>query len=279
MADKPSGNSLIKLAKRSTWMDLVVFLSSEGVGLPMAIGGGEAAIHEELRPALIGFAFGLPLMALGFVFPFIRHRLADDARNMIARTATVWLPVVILLAFIYVVGPGVYQRAATPATPGVAMWAAPIYEGSPLGWDVTSVSLGIGMLPNGNNARVNSLSISGKNLGAEEIHLEDAYLISGIDGAVIKMRVNAGYPASPLWIDVLDAAPVPPRAQIDLNAQFNEGQNGLPEEDFLRSWGMFSVVIQYDGRKTRHDFSGAFVRTLIEHYHPEREPHVSKKKS
>jgi len=113
-------NALRDFAKRLSFVDLLVFLASEGVGAPLAVAGGGAAVNLLLRPALIGFSLGLPLMALGFIFPFVKHRLSDATRNRIAGIAASLTTFIVLSAFVYTVGPAIYRTVVPPPPPPAA---------------------------------------------------------------------------------------------------------------------------------------------------------------
>ena len=93
---------LEQLTRRFSWLALSIFLCCEGIGIPLTIAGGEGLANEHLRPTLIGFIGGLPLMALGFGFPFIK--LSDAARDRVVRIVTYSLPVMAFGAFFYLYG-------------------------------------------------------------------------------------------------------------------------------------------------------------------------------
>lgn len=116
----PAHGAIREIAKNLAGVDLLVFLASEGIGAPLALAGGDAAAHELLRPTLIGFGFGLPLMALGFIFPFIKSRLSEPARERISSIAAFCTTALILSAFIYLVGPAIYQEVVSSSLPGAA---------------------------------------------------------------------------------------------------------------------------------------------------------------
>jgi hypothetical protein len=112
--DSSESGIISTLKKRFSVDDLVVLLVSEGIGVPLTIAGGEAFAHEQMRPAIIGYGVGLPLMAIGFTFPFWKNWVADRARTWIVATAYYGLPILLLLAILYVLGPLLLDRVVTP---------------------------------------------------------------------------------------------------------------------------------------------------------------------
>ena len=260
--------------------DIVMAAVGAFIAEPLCHAGWDGVVSgEHVERGVVAIVAGLFLGVGAASFHWWKVRVSESSRNWVRRNAVWWLPLSFVLFFAYEVGPNMYERATRPmATSSPAMWSAPNYEGGPLGWDWNDINLGLGLNPNGENSRISSFTISGKNLGTEEVDLQEAHLISGVDGATMSMKVNVAQAGTPVWVDLSEIAPVPPGAEINLSAQFGEKQGGMPEADFLRNWGTFSAVIQYNGQKVRHEFSREFVRTLLERFHPERAPHVSKKK-
>lgn len=119
-----------EIAKRYSFLDALVFLASEGIGVPLAIAGGEGAANWLWRPAVVGFGLGLPLMALGFIFPRIRNQLSEASRNRIATIATYCTTVVILAAFAYMIGPSIYQQIVFVTTPPLS--SAALQQNTPI---------------------------------------------------------------------------------------------------------------------------------------------------
>jgi hypothetical protein len=99
------------------FVDLLVFLASEGVGVPLATAGGAGVADLRLSAAIIGFGLGLPLMAFGFAFPIVKGRLSDAARNRIASIAAACITIAILAAFVYMIGPDIYRHVTAVSGP------------------------------------------------------------------------------------------------------------------------------------------------------------------
>ena len=97
-----------------SWTKLAVFVTGEGIGMPLTIAGGEGFASGQYHEAMVGYGFGLPLVAIGFSFPFFEHRLASGLRDWIAKAARILAPMAIVAASVYVLGPNIYRRATTP---------------------------------------------------------------------------------------------------------------------------------------------------------------------
>jgi hypothetical protein len=148
------------------------------------------------------------------------------------------------------------------------------FEGHPLGfwWDASTLNMdrapGLEV-----NLSVSAFIVRGKNLGSQEVTLDSAYLVSGIDSSTVSMKIVA-LPSG--MIDVGDAAPIPVGAEFTLIARF--AQQNLPEADFMKSWDNFYVIIKAGDEKIRHLVSKSTIRSLFEQNHPELLPHVTRRK-
>jgi hypothetical protein len=106
------------LGKRIDWLDMAVLLASEGVGLPLAAGAGHVAVVDgEWSKAIIGWVLGLPLMVLGGAFPFLN----ESIKTRIGRIITAWLlPLVLIAAFVWIVGPFIFEHVTNPRPTSIA---------------------------------------------------------------------------------------------------------------------------------------------------------------
>jgi hypothetical protein len=116
-------------------------------------------------------------------------------------------------------------------------------------------------------------NVFGKNLGSQEISLQDGYILSSISGERIPMRVNTN-PFPDMNID--EAAPVPANAYVNLTAPF--GSSGISQTEFMQQWQGFAVVIKYDNKTVRHDFTREDVLAMVSALYPESVPHITKRK-
>jgi hypothetical protein len=146
----------------------------------------------------------------------------------------------------------------------------PHMEGTPL-----AISWESGNFRSYNSAtpqQINSLEFLAKNIGADEIDLKDAYILSAVDSTKIPMTVST--PPGPNY-RVEDILPIPPDAWIHFGASFGDG--GLAEAEILNKWARFRAVIVYDDKNVRHDFNTSWVMQRITGLHPEAAPHISKR--
>jgi hypothetical protein len=97
--------------KPFTWPDLVVLVVFECVAVPICIAAGDAFVKAEFGRAAFGWAVGVPTAVAGFTAHWWKAWLSEDAREGIARVAASWAPIAVAVAFLYVVGPNIYQRA------------------------------------------------------------------------------------------------------------------------------------------------------------------------
>jgi hypothetical protein len=183
--------ALAALAKKFSWASLVVFLASEGVGMPLTIAGGEALADQKWSAAAIGFGFGLPLMGLGFTFPLFKGKLGDVARERIIRSATLWLPIAILLAFIYVVGPNILARVGPRNLESSLDAAAQISTPSLInGHELDNARKAIIPIPSANFDPLKQFAWTDANAEETEIEVTPAFLMSLYRGKT-KIQANA----------------------------------------------------------------------------------------
>jgi hypothetical protein len=55
------------------------------------------------------------------------------------------------------------------------------------------------------------------------------------------------------------------------------GSSGIPQEEFLKNWQSLAVVIKYDNKTIRHEFSREAVLAMVSALYPESVPHISKR--
>jgi hypothetical protein len=155
------------------------------------------------------------------------------------------------------------------------------FDGRPLGfwWDASNLNINRAPGPEP-ILSVSHFYIRGKNLGSEEVPLDSAYLVSGIDSSTIPMKIDA-VPSGPLLggpIDVGEAAPIPVGAEFTLSARFGSDERALPEAEFMKSWDNFYVVIKAGDEKIRRLISKSYVRSWFDRNHPELLPHITRRR-
>ena len=198
---------------------------------------------------------------------------ADAATN-----AYVWFGVLGLTVIVSLL-PRVVIRETTDIQP-----SAPLTQTDPLNIDWNNAKIE-GWLPGEDVVRIGDISVPAQNVSKYEINIQDAYIISGIDGMKTNMVISP--PGIGGEIPVNDLAPVPPNAKLIFQVSFprglpdSRGNFGMKETEFMQRWGIFSVVIKYDGKEFRKDFDRTFIATQLREFHPDDPnllPHVSRRK-
>jgi hypothetical protein len=152
-----------------------------------------------------------------------------------------------------------------------------LYEGRPLGvwWATGYLELAPVTMPGSViDVRATGYLVRAKNLGSEEVNLKSAAIVSGIDSAQIPMKISTLRDGLILPEEV---APIPPGAELVFHAQFGNSPSGLSESEFMKEWATFSMIIQTDNQKIRHEISADDIRAQFDRNHPERAPHVTKR--
>jgi hypothetical protein len=135
------------------------------------------------------------------------------------------------------------EREITPEDLGL--------NGSPLGW-LPFVTI---IRSFTNSERITSIAISAINIGKEEVQIEDAYLISGINGRKINLSLYVtGIDKVPTKVPPVKAFPIPPTAQIIFSSDEFNGSEGISEREFLSTWAILSLVVEYNGERHRIPF-------------------------
>jgi hypothetical protein len=160
---------------------------------------------------------------------------------------------------------GVLQREPT----GVLLTGDTSFDGAPLGMMWQSASL---RSASAKEPIITSFTVTGKNIGNDEITFHDGYLLSEIDGERLPMTVGTNpFPQ----YNIADTAPVPRGAWLMFTATF--GPNGISQPDFFRKWQSFVMIVTYDNKAIRHEFDRDAVSRMISALYPEAKPHVSKR--
>jgi hypothetical protein len=146
-------------------------------------------------------------------------------------------------------------------------------SGEPIEW---RPSFSQTMNMDGSSYSACSIIFSGKNASSREISLEEAYLVSGVTGNIVPIMVNVGKLTGYIeLVPVTDINPVPPEAEIEL---VYELRPYLAEQDFMRLWGMVSLVVKYGGVEHRRTFDDETIARLfprVQHVPPR--PRVTKR--
>jgi hypothetical protein len=238
------------------------------------------AIHQLVHAEYSsGTALSIISIVL-FVVAFFWSTLATHLPGRMSQTALStaldfrwWVGISLLIAAYFVVFPFLGSRQ-TIVPSNVLLTGDYNYEGTPLGmvWQSANLRTVSTAMPQGAANRILLFTVFGKNLGSQEISLQDGYIISSVDGERIPMRVNTN-PFPDMNID--EAAPVPANTYINFTAPF--GSSGITQAEFMQKWQGFAVVIKYDNKTIRHDFTREAVLAMVSALYPESVPHITKR--
>jgi hypothetical protein len=90
--------------------NVIVFVVAQLIAVPLCHAGGDHLVKGEWLEAILGFGVGIPLGAIGFTFPFWKHRVSGVARDWIWRVSQWLAPVAAIVVLSYVVGSGLWAR-------------------------------------------------------------------------------------------------------------------------------------------------------------------------
>jgi hypothetical protein len=87
-------------------------------------------------------------------------------------------------------------------------------------------------------------------------------------------RVSMLIKADDQWLAADKINPIPPHADFIMMFVFN-GDTGIPTTEFLREWGAFTFIAQYNGTEFRRRFNEDAVTERFSMMRPS--PHVTTK--
>ncbi len=101
--------------------------------------------------------------------------------------------------------------------------------------------------PGDPQTKYSTLEMIGRNISEHEVKLRDAYFVSGVTGEQVNLKVQI----IPLAAAIADINPIPPAAIFALITTLGpDDDTGITAADFLKTWGPFSFVVEYDDEKT-----------------------------
>jgi hypothetical protein len=238
---------------------------------------------EIIRYAgLLVIAASIIGLAVWFWWGYRRPRVATLTPSDIAYNGAL-VAVVIAWAAAIFRGRRIAIAAAVIATiaVGVDYWFGPPrgllspanflgLEGGPIGWSRVYINDTV-IAPSDKPMNINNLTIMGGNLSKEEIKLDDAYFISGMDSSRLDVKiVIAGALYKPQEIK-----PIPAGAMLFIKSDPIGPPNvGLSQDDFLRKWGAIIFIAKYNGMTKRIVFDQTEVKSFLPRP-PAPFPHVS----
>ncbi len=130
----------------------------------------------------------------------------------------------------------------------------PPYTGHPLGfYRVPSIN-------RTDPSKADTLCLHGINLGEKEVAMEDAYVVSRMTGERLTLKISAhDAEGNPTTMLPGETNPIPPSTIFQLLFFFNNFK-GIPLSDFMAKYGVFDLVLRYDGQEHRIHYKEADVR-------------------
>jgi hypothetical protein len=145
-------------------------------------------------------------------------------------------------------------------------------KGEPLGWSQPLLG-SYGIEPSNKPTNVTDISIVGGNVSKQEVKLDDAYFLSGIDGTRLDAKISWGG----ISYKVQEIRPIPAGAVLIMSASFGRPGVGLSQEDFLQKWAITIFVVVQNGITQRTEFDQEKMKSLLPKP-PQPFPHVSPNK-
>ena len=109
-------------------------------------------------------------------------------------------------------------------------------------------------------SNISSLSIAGTNVGAQEIKLDDAYFLSGIDGTKLNVQIGRGGRR----YEIKSTSPLPPGAFFFVVSDpLGPKDQGLSQDNFLKTWSTIYFVIKYNGTTQKIEFDQEAVEAML----------------
>jgi hypothetical protein len=101
----------------SPFNNIIVVVASELIALPFCFNGADGFMSNDWLKTAKGFGIGLPIGIAGLTFPLWRKYLKRPTQEWVQNDAKKWWPIALLLTFIYVLGPDIYNRIQVAAPP------------------------------------------------------------------------------------------------------------------------------------------------------------------
>jgi hypothetical protein len=109
-------------------------------------------------------------------------------------------------------------------------------------------------------SNISSISIAGTNVGAEEIKLDDAYFLSGVDGTKLNVQIGRGGRR----YKIQDVSSLPPGAFFFVVSDpIGPKDQGLSPDNFLKTWSTIYFVVKYNGSTQKIEFDQETVESML----------------
>jgi hypothetical protein len=217
---------------------------------------------DHIERGTVAYLLGLPLGVAGISFHWWKDRIPVGARDSILRNADRWWPAALIMAFIYVAGPILYQRMvasiSTPRPLGRITWN---FEEAAHGF---SYFLNMIKVP-GQETKILGFQAHGKNNSGDPVSQFSGYLRSDLTNAPLPIYILAQDDDESKIAACIPRVPTLPRETFGIPsfADFDVGtydksfaefaKDGISLAKFLSDFVPFTVVLEYDGTTyTRH---------------------------
>jgi hypothetical protein len=111
----------------------------------------------------------------------------------------------------------------------------------------------------GTPSNISTLSIAGT-VGPEEIKLDDAYFLSGVDGTKLNARIGRGGGR----YEIKNVGPLPPGAFFFVVSDpVGSKDQGLSPDNFLKTWSTIYFVVKYNGSTQKIEFDQETVQSML----------------
>jgi hypothetical protein len=143
------------------------------------------------------------------------------------------------------------------------LWGISLSKRDPFDWRVS--------LPGHFNVNgalyIHSIHVEGMHYLGRPIDFSQATIRSNVTGQVIPLFLTVVNEAP---IPPADANPIPPEANVELNAMLYDpatssaaSDNGMPIAQFIKDWSSFSLSVTLDGRDYDHVFDERWVKDQV----------------
>jgi hypothetical protein len=172
-----------------------------------------------------------------------RYRLIAITAGLVAVGAT---------ALVY------FEFEGHPLTPTPADIAQTSVQRGPVTWSRLYINSATVSQP-GMPANISTLSIAGT-IGTEEIKLDDAYFLSGVDGTKLNARIGRGGGR----YEIKNVGPLPPGAFFFVVSDpVGSKDQGLSPDNFLKTWSTIYFVVKYNGSTQKIEFDQETVQSML----------------
>jgi hypothetical protein len=166
------------------------------------------------------------------------------------------------------------REELAPAPIALGLEAPPEREGTPLAW-IKRFSGNFSQSSDG-IISISAVIFEATNMGAKEVVLQSAFVVSRKTGDSLELKVGAG---SEGWLEPREINPIPPTAVIQLSSQPAPWGVGLVESEFRAKWGDVDLVVTYDGMEHRINYGEKLIDAAFANLRPKPiGPHITKRR-